>query len=63
MNKVILSDEALKQQRLEAQRPNPTLWYILPFYLVVGVVFVPLGLSLLFASHSVQVLIHTLKLS
>jgi len=46
--------QAFKQQQLKAWQPILTPSCVIPTLIVVGVIFVPLGIYLLFASNQVQ---------
>ena len=47
------TDSDFKQQRLKAWQPILTASSVLPVFLVIGLVFLPLGIALLVASDEV----------
>lgn len=48
------SDSALKQQRLPAWRPNLTPYAIISTFFVIGIVFIPIGATLLYFSNKIS---------
>lgn len=48
------SDSAFKQQRLPAWQPILTAGTVLPAFFVIGIAFIPVGISLLYFSDAVR---------
>ena len=51
---IIFIDSAFKQQRLSAWQPILTAGTVLPTFFVIGILFIPVGIGLLFFSDSVK---------
>lgn len=51
---VLVTDSAFKQQRLPAWQPILTAGTVLPTFFLIGLAFIPIGISLLHFSHKVK---------
>lgn len=57
-NSKISSNDAFRQQRLKAWQPMLTARSVLPFFALLGVVFIPVGVGLFIASNNVNEVIY-----